>query len=335
MAKSRILVLSPLPEAVIEALFAAQAGDSGLEVEAVTYKGTGRDELLDAVKGMDVIIGDYTNNIAMDADVMRAAKGCLLIQQPSTGYQHLDVEEAARQGIPVANVAGANAVAVAEHTIMVILACLKKLMLAHEKTKRVEWAQDEMANYGVFELSGKTLGIVGAGTIGREVARRAKAFGCNTVYYDVHRLSADDERELGLTFKPLDELISTSDVVTLHTPSTAETRGMMDADRIGAMKQGAILINAARGDMVDESALASALREGRLQGAALDVFSLEPITPDNPMLEAPYAILTPHVAGATNESRFRIITLSMSNVVAVLGGDPVANVVNGVGPRPA
>jgi phosphoglycerate dehydrogenase-like enzyme len=332
MARKKILVLSPLPEAVVEALFAAQAGDSGLEIEAHTWAGGSQDDLKRAVEGADVIIGDYTNNVAMDAEVMRAAKGCRLIQQPSTGYQHLDVEEAARQGIPVASAAGANALSVAEHTIMMILACLKKLMLAHEKTRRAEWAQDEMANYGVFELFGKTIGIVGMGRIGKEVARRAGVFGANMLYYDVVRLEHEEERELGLTFRTLDELLAESDVVSLHAPSTPETHNMMNRERIGMMKQGAVLINVARGDLVDEAALADALAEGRLQGAALDVFSVEPVEPDNPLLEAPYTILTPHIAGATNESRMRIIMLSMSNVVAVLSGRTPANIVNGVEP---
>lgn len=333
MAKMRILVLSPLPEALVLALFGAQATveETG-QVEVVTHNGEAKEELLEAVRGAHVILGDYTNNIAMDSDVMRAAKGCLLIQQPSVGYQHLDIEEAARQGIPVANVAGANSLAVAEHTIMVILACLKKLMLSHDKTKSAHWAQDEMANYGVYEFSGKTLGIIGLGRIGREVARLAVAFGPDTIYYDIVRPSPELEVELSATFRPLEELVAESDVLTLHVPLTPETRKMMDRERIGSMKQGAILVNAARGEVVDENALAEALEEGRLQGAALDVFSVEPVSPDNPLLEAPYTVLTPHTAGATNESRLRIITMSMSNIASVLRGQAPVNIINGVEP---
>ncbi len=176
MAKKKVLILSPLPEDAARMLIGSKVTATELEdVSIVTYKGAQKSDLIQAVADADVIIGDYTFNVSMNADVMRAAKRCVLIQQPSTGYQHIDADAAAREGIPVANTAGANTFAVAEHTIMLILACLKKLLLANEKTKRAEWAQDEMSLYGVFELWGKTLGIIGMGRIGKEVARRAKA----------------------------------------------------------------------------------------------------------------------------------------------------------------
>jgi lactate dehydrogenase-like 2-hydroxyacid dehydrogenase len=194
----KILVLSPLPEALVEALFNARMaeGDARDEVEIETLSGGGRRDLEEAVSRADVIIGDYTFNTVLDAGVMKAASPCLLIQQPSVGYQHIDIDAAAREGIPVANVAGANATAVAEHTMMAALALLKKLMTQHERTKAGEWAQDDMAAHGVFELCGKTMGIIGMGRIGQEVALRAKAFGCDIIYYDVSRLSPGEEARL-------------------------------------------------------------------------------------------------------------------------------------------
>jgi phosphoglycerate dehydrogenase-like enzyme len=331
----KILVLSPLPQALVQALFDAKRAQSEAppEIEIEAYEGKSRDDLLGAVADADVIIGDYTFTIEMDEGVMKAAAPCLLIQQPSVGYQHIDVDAAASAGIPVANVAGANAIDVAEHTIMAALALLKKLLLQQEKTKAAQWAQDEMATHGVFELYGKTLGIIGMGRIGREVAQRARAFGCSMVYYDVAVLSPEEEAELGVAARPLEALLAESDVVSLHAPLTPETENMLNAERIAMMKPGAVLVNVARGGLVDEQALAAALKEGRVAGAAADVFSDEPISPDNPLLDTPNTILTPHTAGATNESRFRIIGVAMDNVAAVLEGKVPRFIVNGVEPR--
>ncbi|HEY5494454.1 MAG TPA: 2-hydroxyacid dehydrogenase [Candidatus Anoxymicrobiaceae bacterium] len=335
MGNKKILVLSPLPEALVQALFDAKLAESAepLEVDIQTYAGSSRQDLLEAVAGADVIIGDYTFNTELDEEVLSAAAPCLLVQQPSVGYQHIDVEAAARVGIPVANVAGANAIGVAEHTVMAALALLKKLMMQHEKTRAGVWAQDEMATYGVFELSGKTLGIIGMGQIGQEVALRAKAFGCNMIYYDIKPLAPERATELGVAQVGLDQLLAQSDVVSLHAPLTPETEGMLNVERLGMMKQGAVLVNVARGGLVDEEALAKALEEGRLAGAAVDVFSEEPVTGDNPLLLAPNTILTPHTAGATNESRFRIIGVAMENVAAVLEGRLPGFIVNGVEPK--
>jgi len=334
MANKKVLILSPLPEDAAKMLIASKVSASELEnVSIVTYKGTKRADLIQAVADADVIIGDYANNVAMDADVMRAARRCVFVQQPSTGYQHIDVDAAAKEGIPVANTAGANTFAVAEHTLMLILACLKKLLLAHEKTKRAEWAQDEMPLYGVFELWGKTLGIIGMGRIGKEVARRANPFGPRLIYSDVDRLTSEMERSLELTYRPLDEVISQSDVITIHTPLVPQTENLINAERIAKMKPNVIIINVSRGAVVDEAALAKALKEKRIQGAGLDVYAEEPISAKNPLLDAPNVILTPHIAGATNESRSRIIDMTIDNVVSVLRGQEPINIVNGIKPR--
>lgn len=329
--KRKILILSPVPEEVIRTLLKGKVTENEMQdLALISYRGSSKKELTKAVTDAHVIVGDYTFNIAMDAEVIRSAKHCVFIQQPTTGYQHIDIDEAARQGIPVANAAGGNTLAVAEHTIMLILACLKKLPLALEKTRRVEWAQDEMTVYGVFELFGKTLGIIGMGQIGKEVARRARPFGPVIVYYDVNCLSPKEEEELGVAFRNLDELVGASDVVTIHVPFTPQTHKMINAERIATMKPNAVIINVSRGDIVDESALALALKEGRIQGAGVDVFSEEPISRANPLLDAPNAILTPHIAGATNESWARIIDMTIENVARVLRGQEPISVVNGV-----
>jgi D-3-phosphoglycerate dehydrogenase len=334
MTKRKLLILSPIPEDVVTLLVASKVSATELEgVSITTYKGTSKPDLIRAVADADVIVGDYTSNVAMDEEVLRAAKRCIFIQQPSTGFERIDVDAATREGISVANVAGANTVAVAEHTIMLILACLKKMVLAHEKTKRGEWAQDEMPLYGVFELWGKTLGIIGMGRIGKEVAKRAKPFGPRLIYYDVNRLSPEDEEVLGLTYRSLDEVIAQSDVITIHTPLAPQTENLINAERIAKMKPNVIIINVSRGAIVDEAALAKALKEKRIQGAGLDVYAEEPINAKNPLLDAPNIILTPHIAGATNESRARIGDMIIDNVVRVLRGEEPINIVNGVKPR--
>ncbi len=331
MPTKRILVLSPLPAGLVNALLQQSACGADIgDVEIESYQGGTREELLAAVARADIIIGDYTFRLGLDAGTLRAAERCKLVQQPAVGYQHIDVEAAAEAGIPVANAAGANAVAVAEHTIMGALACLKKLPLQMEKMRQGVWAQDEMAQHGVFELLGKNLGILGLGRIGVEVAARARCFGCRVLYWDVARRPEELERELGVEFAPLEELVGQSDVLCLHVPLTPETRGMIDARMVSLMKPGAILVNAARGEVIDEDAVAAALMDGRLGGAVIDVYSEEPVPPDNPLLRAPNTITTPHTAGASNESRMRIIGLAMANVVRVLEGKPPENVVNGV-----
>jgi phosphoglycerate dehydrogenase-like enzyme len=334
MANKKVLILSPLPEDAARMLIGSKVTATELEdVSIVTYKGTRKSDLVQAVADADIIVGDYTSNAVIDAEVLRAAKRCVLIQQPSTGFEHIDADAAAQEGIPVANTAGANTFAVAEHTIMLILACLKKLLLANEKTKQAEWAQDEMPLYGVFELWGKTLGIIGMGRIGKEVARRAKPFGPRLIYYDMDRQSPETESSLDLTYRPLDEVIAQSDVITIHTPLSPQTENLINAERIAKMKPNVIIINVSRGPVVDEAALAKALKDKRIQGAGLDVYAEEPISPKNPLLDAPNVILTPHIAGATNESRARIIDMTIDNVVSMLRGQEPINIVNGVKPR--
>ncbi|MDD5748415.1 MAG: NAD(P)-dependent oxidoreductase, partial [Actinomycetota bacterium] len=195
-------------------------------------------------------------------------------------------------------------------------------------TSEGKWAQDEMAFLGAFELKDKMLGLIGFGNIGREVAKRALGFDCRIVYYDPLRMSEDEEKQLCVSFMELDELIRTSDIVSIHVPQVPETDNLISAEKISEMKPGSILINVARGKVVDEKALVNALNEGHLAGAGIDVFTKEPVTMDNPLLDAKNVILSPHIAGATNEARLRIITTSVQNILSVLRGEKPVNVVN-------
>jgi len=250
-----------------------------------------------------------------------------LIQQPSVGYQHIDIDACAEAGIPVANTAGANTVSVAEYTVMAALCLIKRLLPAHRATVSGEWKQMEV---GAGDLAGKLWGLVGMGRIGRAVAELLMPFGVRMVYYDPMRLKQDDEKKYRLAFMDLLEIIRSADIISLHCPLTEKTRGLIGQTELSMMKSTALLINVARGEIIDENALAQALKDQKIGGAALDVFAEEPIGKTNPFvgMNSQNLMLTPHIAGATNESKMRIINAAITNIVKVLNGENPDFVVN-------
>jgi len=241
----------------------------------------------------------------MGGEFFRAAPKLKLVQLLSAGYDRVDVEAARKAKVPVANNGGANAIAVAEHTIMLMLAVLKRVVQLHNGVVAGKWrATDDR----IHELAGRTLGIIGLGNIGKKVARRAAAFDMTIQYYDIKRLTEDEEDALGIRFVLLTELLRSSDVVSLHVPLDDSTRNMLGARELSMMKPTSILINTCRGPVVDEDALHRALTEKRLAGAGLDVMVEEPPAKDHPLFKLPSVTLTPHSAGPTWEnwtSRFR------------------------------
>jgi glyoxylate reductase len=327
-----IASMSPLPEVLVREMLAPYIKELGddVDIEVVGLFGKPRDVVLRELERADVVIGDYTFQMKVDAEMCRDMKKVRLLQQPSTGYDHIDVEACREAGVPVANAGGANAVSVAEYTIMVALALLKRLMEAHERTRRGEWPQWELMEKGTYDLEGKTWGIIGLGRIGREVAKRLKPFGVKVLYYDVRRLSPEEERELGVEYRSLPRLLRESDIVSIHVPLTEQTRGMIGERELRMMKPTAILINPSRGEVVDEEALARALREGWIMGAAVDVYSREPPPRDDPLLalEGVNLITTPHIAGANTDARARIIEFSIRNIIRALRGEKPEAVVN-------
>jgi phosphoglycerate dehydrogenase-like enzyme len=219
-----------------------------------------------AVVDADIVIGDYLFEVPISARVIGAMGRCRLIQQPSVGYQQIDVAAATERRIPVANTAGANDAAVAEHAVMVGLALLRRLTWADSDVRTGGWPQ---LTLGHRDLGGKTWGIVGLGRIGRQVIRRLSTWDVPIVYHDVIRVEPDEETRLGITFMELTELLEASDVVSLHVPLLPSTHHLLDADRLARMKPSAYLINVARGEIVDEHALIQALRDRQIAGAAL------------------------------------------------------------------
>ncbi|WP_207387666.1 2-hydroxyacid dehydrogenase [Aeropyrum pernix] len=327
----KIVSMSPLPPQFVEALFDPYKKEVG-DLKVVSVAGLPRERVLEELRNADVVIGDYTFQMRIDAEMCAAMESVRLVQQPSTGYDHIDVEACARHGVPVANAGGANAVSVAEYTIMAALALLKRLLYAHRETVAGGWPQWRLMEMGTFDLQGKTWGIIGLGRIGREVAKRLRPFGVRIVYFDKVRME-DAERELGVEYRSLSRLLRESDVVSIHVPLTSETRGMIGEGELRMMKPTAVLINPSRGEIVDEEALARAVRERWIAGAAVDVYSREPPPPDHPLIRAAgeadvNLILTPHIAGANTDARSRIIQFSIENVVRVLKGGKPEAVVN-------
>ena len=244
----------------------------------------------------------------MGGEFFRSAPNLKLVQLLSAGYDHVDVEAARKSKVPVSNNGGANALAVAEHTVMLILAVLKRVVQFHNSVAAGKWRVGNPADVRVYEMANRTLGIVGLGNIGKKVARRARAFETKVQYYDIRRLSEADEDALGIRFVLFDELLRTSDIVSLHVPLDDSTRNLIDGRALGLMKREAIIVNTCRGPVIDENALYDALKSNRIAGAGLDVMVEEPPKENHPLFALPNVTLTPHSAGPTWENwtaRFR------------------------------
>ena len=266
----------------------------------------GTPEFLSALAGADCVVG--FGDPAMDDAAYRAAPNLKLYQLLSAGYDRCDIEAARRAGVPICNNGGANSTAVPEHALMLMLAVSRRLVLQHASVAAGRWRGNDLAGTKLYELRGKTLGIVGLGAIGKKVARLAAAFGMAVLYHDLQRLSEDAEDALGVRFRLLNEVLRESDIVSLHVPLTPASRRMIGAGELASMKATAYLINTCRGPVVDEAALAAALSDGAIAGAGLDVFEEEPPPADNPLFRLKNVVLTPHFAGPTwdnQQARFR------------------------------
>jgi phosphoglycerate dehydrogenase-like enzyme len=264
----------------------------------------------------EYLIG-FVDRLVDDA-LFDAAPKLKLIQLLSAGYNRADLDAARRAGVPIANNGGANAVAVSEHAMMLMLACSRQLNIQHANVGAGRWHGN--ATPRIFELRGKTLGIVGLGNIGKRVARLATAFGLRMLYYDIDRLNEDQEDALGVRFRLLPELLGESDFVSLHVPLNDGTRHLMTTDKLALMKPSAILINTSRGPVVDETALTAALTDGAIAGAGLDVFEQEPPDSDNPLFTLDTVVLTAHLAGGSRESGTARVRNAFDNVERVARG---------------
>ncbi|MFI7130465.1 NAD(P)-dependent oxidoreductase [Nonomuraea sp. NPDC050153] len=315
MTPWNLLALPPLPEELLRHLLAPLGGQVDVRVPAARD----RDALLAALAEAEIVLGDWTGTLAMDAEAVKAAPLLAFVQQPSVGVDGHDLDALAAAGVPLANTPGVSAVAVSEWCLAATLSLSRKLGAADAAVRAGEWPQQGLQPY---ELRGRRVGIVGYGPIGATCAEMFQALGCHVSYW-----TRTPRQDPG--FADLPELIASSDVLVVVIALSDETRGLVDP---GRMKQGALLVNAARGGVVDQQALVTALREGHLGGAALDVFDVEPLPADDPLRDLPNVLLSPHVAGVTPEATGRLLTATLDNLAAAVEGREVDNVVNGVTP---
>jgi len=252
-------------------------------------------------------------------ELLIEARRLRFIQKLGAGVDRIDLDVCRSRGIGVARLHAGNSIPVAEHTLLLMLATYRQLPQIDRRTRAGAW-QKEDARGMHQQLKNKTVGLVGLGAIGKEVAKRLRGFGVTIIYYDPVRASRDVEQSLGVSYADLDELVRTADIVSLHLPLLPQTAGIIDAKRIGAMKFGAVLINCARGGLVDEVALVVALKEGRLFGAGIDAFASEPPV-GSPLLELDNTVVTSHLAGATLDNFSGIVARAVENAKAVLRGD--------------
>lgn len=270
----------------------------------------------------------FTNKVVLTAEHITAAQRLRYIGTLSTGYNQVDLAAAAARGIPVCNVPAYSSPAVAQHVFTLLFALCSDVCALAESVRRGEWSKSTHFCYWfkpIMELEGKTMGIVGFGDIGSSVAAIAHALGMRVLAYAPRPKLAPGYKPFA--FVPLDELFRESDVVSLHCPLTADNEGMVNKALIASMKPGAILINTARGPLVNEADLVQALQSGHLGGAGLDVVTVEPMRDDNPLRFAPNCLITPHVAWCSVEARTRLMQTVHGNVKAFTAGAPV-NVVN-------
>lgn len=305
----KVLIADKLGQAGLTCL--DQMGDISYDVRT----GLSKQALIEAIPEYEAVI--VRSDTQIDADVIAAAQRLRVIGRAGIGVDNIDVEAAARHGIMVMNTPHSNSVATAEQTLALILAASRHTVQAHNSVAAGEWARSRFVGMEIFE---KTLGIIGFGYIGRLVARRAQAFGMRVVAYDPY-VSPATGAETGVDLLPLDALLAAADIITLHAVVTPETKGIINAQTIAAMKDGVIIVNVARGKLIDEQALAGALRSGKVAAAGLDVYQEEPPA-NSPLIGLPTVIHTPHLGASTQEAQHRVgIEIAEQVADAVRGVD--------------
>jgi glycerate dehydrogenase len=308
-------------------LFADRAAWSGLDQfgEVMLHQASSAEEVRARALGAEILI---TNKSPIRADFIAESKGLQFISVTATGFDCVDIAAARGRGIPVSNVPVYGTRSVGQYVFALVLELCHHVSLHDAAVRALEWTNQpdfSIRKTPLIELAGKTMGIVGLGRIGECTAELAHAFGMKILAHD----SSQRPLSSGIPVEwcEINDLFTRSDVISLHCPLTPQTAGLVNQSRLKLMKATAFLINTARGPLVVDSDLAQALAEGTLAGAAVDVVSVEPIRPDNPLLKAPNCIITPHIAWATAEARGRLMESTISNVAAFLAGEPV-NVVN-------
>jgi len=291
--------------------------------EVVEASGESRSRLMDLLSGAEGLV--VRSGTRVDRELMDAAPRLRVVGRAGVGVDNIDLDETTRRGILVANAPLANSISAAEHAFGLMLAQARNIARADATIRAGRW--DRAAFRGV-ELHGKVLGLVGMGRIGTLVAQRALAFGMSVLAYDPY-ITADQARQAGGELRDLDSLLADSDFISLHLPRTPETENLLDADAFTKVKPEVRIVNASRGGIIDEDALAAAIRSGRVAGAALDVFATEPLV-GGPLVDLPQVVLTPHLGASTAEAQDKAGLHVAEAVVAGLMGEPVPAAVNRV-----
>lgn len=309
----RVLVSDPLAEEGIRRL------ETAAEVDVITNLSP--EELVERIKGYDALV--IRSGTKVTADVINAADRLKVIARAGVGVDNVDVDAATKKGIIVVNAPGGNTISAAEHTIAMMLALARNIPQAHASVRRGEWNRKKYTGVEVFN---KTLGIIGLGRIGTEVAKRMKAFGMRILAYDPF-ITESKAAELGIKLASLEEIYRESDFITVHTPLTPETRNMIDEPQIKMMKPTVRIINCARGGIINEAALARAVAENRIAGAAVDVYTKEPPV-GNPLLEQERIITTPHLGASTAEAQINVALAVADQIIAISRGQLPTTAIN-------
>lgn len=295
--------------------------------EVVIYGNTTEEDKWDRLQDFDAVL---TNKVVMDEEVFSRFPSIRYVGVCATGYNVVDLDAAARHGITVTNIPAYSTDSVVQFTWALILELASKVGLHDKSVKRGDWVHCPQFCYWlapIEELTGKTLGVYGFGNIGRGVAKIAQAFGMHVLVYTKNPSKYLSYVGPDLRFCDEKTFFDSADILSFHCPLTPETTGIVNEKTIGWMKEGAVVINVSRGPVIEEKALAEALKSGKVRAAALDVVSREPMRADNPLLEAPNVIITPHIAWASIEARTRLIRIAADNLLAFIRGESL-NVVS-------
>ncbi|MGH3745617.1 MAG: NAD(P)-dependent oxidoreductase [Mycobacteriales bacterium] len=314
----RLLALPPLPLEVLRAGFARDA-----DVEVVVPAERTQQALLTALADAELVLGDWSGSFRLDAAAFAAAPKLAFVQQPAAGTDSIDSVAAAGHGVPVSNVGAANAVSVTEWCLAAAFVLRRQVIVAEQALRAGEWPQTSLA---IQDVAGAKVGILGLGNIGRLTADRFAALGCEVSYW------SRTEKDVPYPWLSPADLMAGSDIVVCLLPGGADTRHLVSAEMLGRMPAGALFISAGRGSVVDEAALAEALRDKAIGGAALDVYEREPLPMDSPLRELPNVLLSPHTGGSSRGAQLAIVAACQRNIAAAAAGAPVSDVVNGVDP---
>jgi glyoxylate reductase len=319
----RVFVSRRIPEAGLSIM--REVAD--LDVWEDDWRPPPRDELLGRVAGVEGVVTLLMERV--DDEFLDAAGPALrVVSNFAVGYDNVDVPACTRRGIPVGNTPDVLTGSTADQAFALLLAVARRLPEGYDYVRQDHWQTWAPLLLLGHDVHDATLGVIGFGRIGREVARRGRGFGMRILYYNRSRAPAGLEQELGATQVTLDELLAQSDFVSVNVSFSAETHHLLDAAAFAKMKPGAVMVNTARGGVVDQVALADALRSGRVFGAGVDVTDPEPMRADDPLLALPNCLVVPHIASATERTRDAMATKAARNLVAGLRGDPLPDQVN-------